>query len=183
MGNAPYDFIMNHKEKDRERFQDFKHRTFTYTDTLYFLEFLQRYYRENDTLETVFDKESLRQGLIDFHDTFFSLPSAPKRTRKHVATPIRKSTCKRLNMFLRWMVRKDDSGVDFGIWDRIPASKLMIPLDVHVERVARKLKILHRKQRDWNAVEELTDYLKKLDPDDPTKYDFALFGLGVQGEL
>jgi len=182
MDGAPHDFIVNHKEKDRRRFEDFKHRTFNYTDTLYFLEFLQHYYRTESTLEEAFlVKETMQQTLIDFQELFFSLESAPHRTRKHIATPARKSTCKRLNMFLRWMVRTN--GVDFGLWQRIATKELMVPLDVHVERVARKLGLLSRKQRDWRAVEELTGELRKLDPVDPVKYDFALFGLGVSGEL
>ena len=185
MDNSPYDFIVNHEEKDRKRFLDFKHRTFQPTDTLYFLEFLQWYYRQNDTLETAFsqgmnsDDENIKSGLINFHNLFFSLENAPGRTKKHVATPERKSTCKRLNMFLRWMVRKDNNGVDFGLWQEIKPSQLMIPIDVHVDRISRQLGLLTRKQRDWQAVEEITSNLKKFDPDDPVKYDFALFGIGV----
>ena len=184
MGQSPYEFILNHHEADRKRFESFKHRTFQYTDTLYFLEFLQWFYQRNKSMEALFvGEKSMKSSLIEFHDTFFHLPYAPARTRKHIATPARKSTCKRLNMFLRWMVRKDKSGVDFGLWKKIPAARLMIPLDVHVERVARSLKLLKRKQRDWQAVEELTENLRKFDPNDPVKYDFALFGLGVMGEL
>lgn len=188
MDGAPYDFIRNHKEHERARFEDFKHRTFQYTDTLYFLEFLQWYYQRNESLENAFashlsaDDVDVKAALIGFHELFFSLPTAPKRTRKHIATPARKSSCKRLNMFLRWMVRKDDKGVDFGLWHQIKMSQLMIPLDVHVERVARELGLLKRTQRDWKAVEELTTNLRALDPNDPVKYDFALFGLGVIGE-
>lgn len=184
MGDSPYDFIVSHKEKDRKRFENFKHRTFQYTDTLYFLEFLQWYYKANESLESLFlVDESMATTLTNFHETFFHLESAPRRTRKHIASPARKSSCKRLNMFLRWMVRQDESGVDFGLWKNISASQLMIPLDVHVERVAKKLGLLKRKQRDWKAVEELTMQLRKLDPEDPVKYDFALFGIGVLGEL
>lgn len=184
MDHAPYDFIVNHQEKDRQRFLDFKHRTFQSLDTLYFLEFFQWYYQQNDSLESAFsqgisDQVTVEEGLIHFHELFFSLPTAPQRTRKHVSTPARKSSCKRLNMFLRWMVRKDDKGVDFGLWKQIKASQLLIPLDVHVDRVARKLGLLKRKQTDWLAVKELTAELRKLDPEDPVKYDFALFGMGV----
>lgn len=184
MGNEPYQFIVNHKEIDRKRFENFKHRTFQYIDTLYFLEFLQDFYRSHDSLEDAFtigldENQSMETALSNFHDLFFSLENAPKRTRKHIATPARKSSCKRLNMFLRWMVRKDPSGVDFGLWDKIDASQLMIPLDVHVYRVASQLKLLTRKQTDWKAVTELTENLRELDPKDPVKYDFALFGLGV----
>lgn len=185
MDNAPYDFIINHEEKDRERFLDFKHRTFQPTDTLYFLEFLQWYYKNNDSLENAFtdslneDDLNIEPALIGFHNLFFSLEDAPHRTKKHIPTPVRKSTCKKLNMFLRWMVRKDKNGVDFGIWDNIKTSQLMIPIDVHVERIARNLGLLSRKQRDWKAVVELTNNLREIDEKDPIKYDFALFGYGV----
>ncbi|MCB0640132.1 MAG: TIGR02757 family protein [Phaeodactylibacter sp.] len=185
MDGAPHDFILNHQEQDRKRFLDFKHRTFQATDTLYFLEFFQQYYREHESLERAFarhlspDMPNTEAALRGFHDDFFDLPVAPQRTRKHVATPARKSTCKRLNMFLRWMVRQDERGVDFGLWRNISPSQLMIPLDVHVERIARQLGLLRRKQRDWLAVEELTAQLRSFDPQDPVKYDFALFGIGV----
>jgi len=186
MDNAPYDFIVNHEEKDRERFENFKHRTFNYIDTLYFLEFLQNHYKSFDSLEDAFlpsgQFTDVSTSLVHFRNYFFDHPYAPQRTTKHIASPARKSTCKRLNMFLRWMVRKDDSGVDFGLWNRIPSSSLMIPFDVHVERVARHFKLLKRKQRDWAAVEELTSNLRKFDPIDPVKYDFALFGMGVDKE-
>lgn len=184
MDNAPYDFIKNHVEKDRKRFSMFKHRTFQYTDTLYFLEFLNWFYNENDSLEQAFlNGDDAESRLINFNKLFFSLENAPRRTQKHIASPAKKSTCKRLNMFLRWMVRNDNSNVDFGLWKKIPTSSLMIPLDVHVDRVARKLGLLKRKQRDWKSVVELTNNLKKFDANDPVKYDFALFGLGIQGEF
>lgn len=185
MDGEPYDFMVHHQEQDRARFADFKHRTFQYTDTLYFLEFLQGYYRQHESLETAFTQAitpactTMEKALIGFHEQFFSRADAPQRTRKHVATPARKSSCKRLNMFLRWMVRQDDKGVDFGDWTTIPAHLLMMPLDVHVERVARRLGLLKRKQRDWKAVVELTENLRRFDAQDPVKYDFALFGLGV----
>ncbi len=188
MDHAPYDFIVNHEEKDRERFLPFKHRTFQTTDTLYFLAFLQEFYKANSSLEEAFTQflpeqsEDIEKALIGFHNYFFSLEYAPDRTRKHIATPARKSTCKRLNMFLRWMVRKDDKGVDFGIWQRIKMSQLMIPLDVHVNRVARQMNLLKRKQSDWLAVKELTEQLRLIDPEDPVRFDFALFGLGVLEE-
>jgi uncharacterized protein (TIGR02757 family) len=185
MDGAPYDFIVHHEEKDRKRFETFKHRTFQPLDTLYFLDFFQRYYRNHDTLESAFTRflpqDSLHIGpvLSGFHDFFFDHPFAPKRTRKHVATPVRKSTCKRLNMFLRWMVRQDDRGVDFGLWKGIAPHQLLMPLDVHVDRIARKYQLIQRKQTDWNAVLELTDTLRQFDPDDPVKYDYALFGIGI----
>jgi uncharacterized protein (TIGR02757 family) len=189
MDGAPHDFIRNHTEKDRQRFENFKHRTFQYTDTLYFLEFLQHFYREHDSLEDAFvrfltlDDIHVGPALKGFHELFFSLPVAPQRTRKHVSTPVRNSACKRLNMFLRWMVRKDDKGVDFGLWQRIKPSQLLIPLDVHVDRVARKLGLLKRKQTDWKALIELMEVLRSFDPEDPGKYDYALFGIGVLGQM
>jgi uncharacterized protein (TIGR02757 family) len=185
MDGAPFDFIVNHEEQDRARFLEFKHRTFQATDTLYFLEFFQNFYRKNKSLETAFARHlstndpTVENALIGFHCDFFDHPWAPQRTRKHVATPERGSTCKRLNMFLRWMVRRDATGVDFGHWTRIRPAQLLIPLDVHVDRVARRLGLLQRKQTDWKAVLELTENLRAFDPDDPVKYDFALFGLGV----
>jgi len=185
MDGAPHDFILNHKEKDRKRFLDFKHRTFQATDTLYFLEFFQHFYKKNTSLETAFSQhlspkdKTVEAALRGFHEQFFSLENAPHRTRKHVSTPARKSSCKRLNMFLRWMVRNDKRGVDFGLWKKIKPSQLLIPLDVHVDRVARRYGLLERKQTDWLSVLELTENLRKFDSKDPVKYDFALFGIGV----
>ena len=183
--NAPYDFIVNHLEKDRVRFLDFKHRTFQLTDTLYFLEYLQYFYKKNDSLEFAFSKHitndtpSVSDALIGFHNDFFSLAVAPSRTKKHIATPASKSTCKRLCMFLRWMVRHDEQGVDFGLWKNIKPAQLLMPLDVHVDRQARRLGLLTRPKTDWQAVLELTENLRQFDADDPVKYDFALFGLGI----
>jgi len=185
MDGAPHDFILNHKEKDRKAFLSFKHRTFQATDTLYFLEFFQNFYKKNKSLETAFanhmspEDKNIEAALKGFHEQFFALPDAPHRTRKHVSTPIRKSSCKRLNMFLRWMVRQDDKGVDFGLWKKIKPSQLLMPLDVHVDRVARRLGLLERKQTDWKSVIELTNNLQEFDKNDPVKYDFALFGAGV----
>ena len=185
MDGAPHDFIVNHSEEERKPFLDFKHRTFQAIDTLYFLAFFQDFYQKNDSLENAFSNhlntknENVQAALEGFHEQFFSLPDAPHRTRKHVSTPIRNSACKRLNMFLRWMVRKDKKGVDFGIWKNIKPSQLLMPLDVHVDRVARRLGLLERKQTDWKSVIELTNNLKQLDAKDPVKYDFALFGVGV----
>jgi len=177
MGDSPYDFIVNHQESDRLRFLDFRHRTFQSLDTLYFLDFLQHHYRHHDSLEDAFlDGTSMADQLTGFHRYFFNLPTAPERTRKHIPSPARQSTCKRLNMFLRWMVRQDENGVDFGIWDRIEPAALKIPLDVHVDRVARSLHLIDRRQTDWRTVIELTDRLSQFDPHDPVKYDFALFG-------
>lgn len=189
MDNAPYDFVRNHQESDRRRFLDFKHRTFNATDTLYFLEFFQTYYAAHESLETAFSRYlrpedgTTGRALVGFHELFFGLPTAPLRTRKHVATPARKSSCKRLNMFLRWMVRRDEAGVDFGLWRQIRPDQLVCPCDVHVERVARHLGLIRRRQTDWLTALELTEALRQFDPTDPVKYDFALFGLGVEGEL
>lgn len=185
MNNAPHDFILNHQPKDLKPFLNFKHRTFQPDDTLYFIHFLKYYYTENESLETAFsqfiqpDDEHIGNGLIGYHKLFFSLPDSLSRTKKHVATPARKSTCKRLCMFLRWMVRNDEKGVDLGVWKTIKPSQLLCPLDVHVDRVARKFGLIQRKQVDWQTTLELTKNLRKFDADDPVKYDFSLFGLGV----
>jgi uncharacterized protein (TIGR02757 family) len=185
MDDAPYDFITTHQEKDLKRLLQFKHRTFNVTDLLYFILFLQHHYKVSASLETAFSKwmnksdANIEKALSGFHDYFFSLQDAPVRTKKHIATPHRHSTCKRLNMFLRWMVRKDTCGVDFGIWNQINASQLICPIDVHVARVAKRFELVNRKQVDWFTALELTERLKRFDPDDPVKYDFALFGLGV----
>lgn len=185
MDGAPFDFIMNHKEKDRDRFLDFKHRTFQPPDTLVFLEKLQQIYTQYSSLEDAFimhsdtDKFDLKESLIYFRDSFFEGISYLDRTKKHIATPARNSACKRINMFLRWMVRKDKKSIDFGIWDRIPMSSLHIPLDVHVHRIALQLGLTKRKQSNWTTVEEITQRLRLFDPNDPVKYDYALFGMGV----
>lgn len=186
MDGAPYDFIMNHKEDDLKPFLSFKHRTFNDVDTLYFIEFFRDYYTKEKSLEHAFSRfllpnsEDVGPALAGFHDLFFSLPDYPHRTRKHIATPLRGSTCKRINMFLRWMVRKDNKGVDFGIWNKIKMSQLICPCDVHVDRVARRFGLITRKQTDWQTAIELTENLREMDPEDPVKYDFALFGIGVE---
>lgn len=181
MDNAPYDFCVHHSAKELKRLLQFKHRTFNTTDLLYFVEFFRQHYSKHKSLETAFTKHgsTVEAMLIGFHRYFFSLNDAPQRTKKHIATPERKSTCKRLNMYLRWMVRKDNKGVDFGIWEKISPAQLICPVDLHVERVARSLGILKRKQNDWQTAVELTEYLRTLDAADPVKYDFALFGLGA----
>ena len=179
MDNDPHQFIVNHNDNDLKRFESFKHRTFNFTDLSYFLRFLKWYYSKYISLEEAFVADTIETGIVNFHDLFFSLPDYPRRTIKHISTPERKSACKRINMYLRWMVRNDDKGVDFGIWNKIKPSQLICPCDVHVDRVARKLKLIKRKQVDWQTAVELTANLRKLDPDDPVKYDFALFGLGV----
>lgn len=181
MDRSPYDFCINHNDADLKKILSFKHRTFNPTDLLYFIDFFKYHYKKNDSLEKAFVKhgKTIEEMLTGFHHYFFSLEHVPARTKKHVATPERNSSCKRLNMFLRWMVRRDKNGVDFGIWKNISPSQLICPVDLHVARVAKRLNILKRKQPDWQAAIELTDYLRKLDKNDPVKYDFALFGLGI----
>jgi uncharacterized protein (TIGR02757 family) len=183
MDNSPHDFILNHGETDLKRFLSFTHRTFQPTDALYFIEILSRHYRLHDSLEELFitTEPNMEVRLNQFAERFFSLENAPNRTRKHVPSPARKSTCKRINMFLRWMVRQDDRGVDFGLWKQIAPAELVCPIDVHVSSVARSIGLLHRKQNDWQAAVELTENLRKMDAEDPVKYDFALFGMGVNG--
>lgn len=180
MDNAPFDFILNHKPSDRLRFQGFVHRTFSDVDAIYFMESLQNIYQNHGGLEAAFSgaTQSIQHRLVEFHDLFFSLEHL-SRTRKHVSNPLKGSSAKRLNMYLRWMVRQPNEGVDFGIWNSIRSSELMMPLDIHTGTVSRKLGLLKRKQDDWKAVEELTAALRALDPEDPVKYDFALFGMGV----
>ncbi|MDZ4715905.1 MAG: TIGR02757 family protein [Cytophagales bacterium] len=184
MDQAPHDFILHHQPSDLRRMEDFKHRTFNGTDLLYFIAFLRSHFQKHDTLEELFvvDREdrTVEQGLINFHNQFFGLTDFPPRTRKHIATPERKSACKRMNMYLRWMVRRDSHGVDFGLWKKISPSQLVCPCDLHVERVARKLKLIKRKALDWKTALELTEQLRHFDPLDPVKYDFALFGLGIE---
>lgn len=186
MDYAPYDFIMNHTDNDLKRIARFKHRTFNGTDALCFVSFFKWYYTQSDTLEDAFidvsDRSSMKNGIYHFFNLFISAPDFVKRTRKHVANPMAKSSCKRINMFLRWMVRKDEKGVDFGLWNRIGMDQLLIPLDVHVYRVARKLGLLERKQTDWTAVELLTEKLRMLNPSDPVVYDYALFGMGIEAK-
>ncbi len=203
MGNTPHDFCLNHSDRDLQGLIHFKYRTFNTTDLLYFIEFLKYHYTKHKSLENAFIKDikkiispPLREGadakgsgnsigggvehaLTNFHNYFFSLEHVPNRTKKHIATPYKGSACKRLNMYLRWMVRKDKQGVDFGIWKKIRPAELICPIDLHVARVAKRFGLLERKQVDWQAAVELTDYLRILDPLDPVKYDFALFGLGV----
>ena len=182
MDNAPYQFIRDHQPKDRLRFKGFVHRTFNFDDLVYFLASLQNIYRSRGGLEQVFAfrKEEInsKHALGRFRNIFFSLDHLP-RTEKHVSNPFNNSSSKRLNMFLRWMVRKDNCGVDFGLWKDTKMSQLSCPLDVHSGTVARNLGLLVRKQNDWKAVEELDHVLRSLDADDPVKYDFALFGMGV----
>lgn len=186
VGNAPYDFIMSHSENDLERFESFVHRTFNSQDFRFFIKSLQNIYNNHNGLEAVFHKgqlkgnevKSMQSGISEFKKTFFEIEHL-HRTEKHVSDPISNSAAKRINMFLRWMVRQDNKGVDLGIWKSISPASLSCPLDVHSGNVARKLGILNRKQNDGKAVTELDLILRTFDNNDPVKYDFALFGLGV----
>jgi uncharacterized protein (TIGR02757 family) len=182
MGNSPYDFVMNYSEKDSEKLLNFVHRTFNENDLAYFIKALQNIYSSHGGLEAVFskysEKTSLQPAINEFKKIFFELPH-PSRTEKHISDPLKNSAAKRINMFLRWMVRQDNTGVDFGIWKTLSPNQLSCPLDVHSGNVARKLNLLSRKQNDGKALSELDTALRKLDPTDPVKYDFALFGLGV----
>lgn len=185
MGNSPHDFVMNYKPEDFDRFQDFKHRTFNPFDLEFFIKSLRNIYKNHQGLEAVFAKKTKNssdcfEGIDYFRNTFFELNKEEKfRTFKHVSSPAKGSAAKRLVMFLRWMVRDDKNDVDFGIWKSISSSKLSCPLDVHSGNVARKLGLLNRTQNDLRAVKELDINLRKMDKNDPAKYDFALFGLGV----
>ena len=184
MHEAPHEFVLHHKEKDLRRFLAFAHRTFNATDLLYFISFLQYHYTSHSSLEDAFvtrkkyDHDTVEQALIHFHNYFFSIEH-PERTRKHISTPERKSACKRINMYLRWMVRKDSNGVDFGIWKKISPRQLICPLDVHVARVAQRLGLLENEKSNWNNALQLTLQLRELNPADPAVYDYALFGLGM----
>ena len=180
--HSPYDFVMHHQESDLEKLESFVRRTFNGIDFISFIKSLQHIYKNHNGLEAVFakhgEKQSLQHAIHYFKNTFFEIEHL-KRTEKHVSDPLKKSAAKRINMFLRWMVRNDNTGVDFGIWKTLSPAQLSCPLDVHSGNVARKLGLLKRKQNDGKALTELDTALRKLDPLDPVKYDFALFGLGV----
>lgn len=183
MDNAPFDFIKNHTEHDLKHLLGFKHRTFNDLDLQYCIDFMSRHYNKYDSLEQAFFANSdtdIETALNHFNCYFFDSPDAPQRTAKHIPSPTRGSACKRLNMYLRWMVRKDDKGVDFGIWNSVSPEILICPLDLHVERTARKLGLLNRDKADWKAAMELTENLRLLDNSDPAKYDFALFGISIE---
>ncbi len=181
--NAPLHFILHHNEKDLKSLSAFKHRTFNLDDLLYFIYFLKHHFSANLSLESAFLNNKiftdLETSLNYFYSYFFSLDHL-SRTRKHISSPVSGSACKRLCMFLRWMVRSDKNGVDFGIWKKITPRDLMIPLDLHVHRIAVQYNLLGEKQRNWNAVKELTARMKAFDPNDPVKYDFALFNLSLE---
>jgi uncharacterized protein (TIGR02757 family) len=191
MDNAPFEYCTQHQAKDLKKLAGFAHRTFNDRDLLYCIAFFKHHYANQKSLETAFfmDQHSGKKiktvaaGLINFKNYFFSLKDAPNRTKKHIASPENGSTCKRLNMFLRWMVRKDQHGVDFGLWKAISPADLIIPIDVHVARVSRTFGLISRPQIDWLTAMELTEYCRTLDPKDPAKYDFALFSLGVTEKI
>ncbi|ESU18529.1 hypothetical protein FCR2A7T_28220 [Flavobacterium cauense R2A-7] len=186
MGNAPYDFIMSHNEDDLERFSTFVHRTFNSQDFVGFIKSLQHIYQNHNGLEAVFgahqEPNSMQKSISEFKKTFFEINHLP-RTEKHISDPMNGSAAKRINMYLRWMCRQDNKGVDLGIWKSISPATLSCPLDVHSGNVARKLELLTRKQNDAKALFELDTNLRLLDANDPVKYDFALFGLGVFEEF
>ncbi len=186
MHHAPHDFCLNHADADLKTLLQFKHRTFNATDLLYCISFFKYHYQEYDSLEPAFllglkPKDANVEGaLIAFHDYFFSLPDYPERSRKHIATPKRKSACKRLNMYLRWMVRQDKNGVDFGLWKNIKPRQLICPLDIHVHNIAKQLGLLPTNSKaDWATALRLTKQLKKFNLIDPVRYDFALFSMGA----
>lgn len=182
LDNTPYDFVVNHQENDLKSFDNFVHRTFNSVDLVQFVKSLQHIYQHHNGLEkalTIKDNFKTYQTTIHhFKNIFFEIPHQ-NRTLKHISDPLKNSAAKRINMFLRWMVRNDNAGVDFGIWKTHNPANLSCPLDVHSGNVARKLGILKRTQNDWKALEELDKKLRKFDKNDPVKYDFALFGLGV----
>lgn len=182
MGSSPYDFIMNHEEQHLKPLSGFVHRTFNGTDFVGFVNGLKHLYTFHDGLEGVFTKYqepgTLQPAISKLKELFFEADHLP-RTHKHISNPLKGSSAKRINMYLRWLVRNDCAGVDFGLWRSIPSSSLSCPLDVHSGNVARKLGLLQRKQNDAKAVVELDNSLRRMDPVDPVKYDFALFGLGV----
>lgn len=188
MENTPYDFICHHEEQQLKRLLEFKHRTFNATDLLYFIQFLQHHYLQQDSLESAFvpaatyQEEHVGTALNHFYHYFFSLPH-PERTRKHIAAPFKNSACKRINMFLRWMVRKDEQGIDFGLWEKIQPHQLICPLDVHVAHVAHRLGLLDDARSNWKNAVALTQQLKHWEPNDPIIYDYALFGIGMAERL
>ena len=182
MDYAPYDFIMHHEEQDLKRFLDIQNRTFQATDLLYMIHFFRWFYARHESLEEGFcfdSPQSMYDRLVGFRNYFFSIEH-PQRTEKHVATPAKNSACKRLNMFLRWMVRKDNGGVDFGHWNQINMNELICPLDTHVYHVAVRLGLLEPGKADWKHAVALTSRLRDFNADDPVRYDFALFGLGIE---
>lgn len=188
MDQAPYQFITQHSSADLESLSGFVHRTFNDQDFIYFVQALGRIYREHGGLGHFFETRyaastDMRVVLSEFWKLFFAPEDHPRRAERHLSSIDKGAACKRLNMFLKWMVRKDDAGVDFGLWSEIPASALYLPLDVHSAATSRTLGLLQRKQNDWRAVEQITEVLRTFDPSDPTRYDFALFSAGIHKVL
>ena len=186
MDESPHQFMVQHQESDLQKMMSFAHRTFNATDLFYFIAFFKFHYSQHNSLEDAFvpeikyEEENVEQALIHFHNYFFSLEEYPERTKKHIATPARKSACKRLNMYLRWMVRKDKMGVDFGLWKKINPAQLICPLDVHVANVAHRFGLIPNTNSNWQNALSLTKQLKTLNEKDPALYDYALFGLGAE---
>ena len=183
LDNNPHDFIINASEKDFENIEPFVHRTFQHVDFVFFLKSLQNIYKNKGGLHSVFyegykNNKSIKDSIVNFRKEFFSIPH-PNRTEKHVANVNKNSAAKRINLFLMWLIRRDNIGVHFGLWDDFSPADLMLPLDVHTAKMSRALELLSRSQNDWKAVAELTKNLQKFDPNDPTKYDFAIFGLDL----
>jgi len=182
MDNSPHDFILNHSNKDLKRLLGFKHRTFNDIDLLFLVDVFKKHYTENESMETAFlpskENPSQQNRLAHFYNYIFSHEHL-RRSEKHISTPAKNSACKRINMYLRWMVRTDNKGVDFGIWQKIKPSDLIIPMDVHVCRVSEKLGLLDKPKANWKEAVKLTALLRQMDAKDPVKYDFALFGMGV----
>jgi uncharacterized protein (TIGR02757 family) len=186
MDNSPFDFIINYSTNDLKSVGGFVHRTFNSIDLSYFFKSLKNIYLNHKGLENVLNIESSETNTLNtlskFNSIFFELDDYPLRTKKHVSNPLKGSAAKRLNMYYRWMTRNDDRGVDFGIWNN-KSSQLICPLDVHTGNISRKIGLLSRKQNDWKAALELTNNLKKFDPVDPVKYDFSLFGAGINTDI
>lgn len=187
MDMSPYEFVLNHSDKDLINIIGFKHRTFNDSDALYFIHFLKHHYQQFKSLEEAFipnnitmNQQHIEYRLIHFKKYFFSLNDSLQRTQKHISSPISNSTCKRLCMFLRWLVRSDDKGVDFGIWKNIKPSELVCPIDVHVHKTSMQLGLIKTDKVNWQTALALTEVLKTFDEKDPAKYDFALFGLGIE---
>jgi len=182
MDNQPHYFVLNASSTELKNLEHFVHRTLNGSDCIYFIKSLKNIYKNHNGLQSVFEtgyqkENEVKSALTEFYKIFFEISG--ERSRKHISNVEKGASAKRLNMFLRWLVRNDKSKVDFGLWNGIPQSALLLPLDVHTGNVARKLGLLQRKSNDWKAVEEITQTLREFDPVDPIKYDFALFGLGV----
>jgi len=185
MDDSPHEFILHAAGSDLRALEGFRHRTFNDFDLLYMVAFLKSHYEKHSSLEAAFLTQNdpagnVRANLTGFREVFLTGADAKIRTAKHVSTPARRSACKRLNMYLRWMVRQDEKGVDFGIWKNIRPGQLVIPCDVHVENIARRLDLTARPKADWDMAEEITNRLKAFDENDPARFDFALFGMGIE---